>query len=207
MWIFWYAENTSQGCGVRKEIVNTPTPNFFIGPSYEELYCGSFGVLQSKFWRLSRKLFMDYSLITNWIHIQPLQKQFPKSNSDTANFCAWPLTMTLSYVQQGRVKTTLQIKVAGWEGSIMTRGPLGPRVIMNLEPCARHATSYIWWQCVGFVGFLLQSSVSSSVEEYDSNMTCDRTFLERSHINDRGLFLWRLRLAYVIHGKRLKRCA
>ena len=38
---------------------------FFIGPSYGELYCGSFGVLQSKFWPLSPMLFMDYSLRNN----------------------------------------------------------------------------------------------------------------------------------------------
>ena len=56
---------TYQGCGVRKEIVNTLAPNFFIGPSYGELYCGSFGVLQSKTWRLSPKLFIDYSLRNN----------------------------------------------------------------------------------------------------------------------------------------------
>ena len=38
---------------------------FFIEPSYGELYCGSFDVLQSKFWRLIPKLFMDYILRNN----------------------------------------------------------------------------------------------------------------------------------------------
>ena len=38
-----------QGPGMITGLGTTLAPNFVIGPSYGELYCGSFGVLQSKF--------------------------------------------------------------------------------------------------------------------------------------------------------------
>ena len=58
-------DTTTQGPVMITGLGTTLAPNFVIGPSYGELYCGSFGVLQSKFCRLSSKLFMDYSLRNN----------------------------------------------------------------------------------------------------------------------------------------------
>ena len=55
----------NQRPGMKRCIGSQEITIFFIGPSYGELYCESFGVLQSKFRQLSQKLFMDYSLINN----------------------------------------------------------------------------------------------------------------------------------------------